>query len=670
MECGVTGSTGVPGVRPLRPGDPVRLGEYELLGVLGEGGQGAVFLGRKAGGGPSDEYVAIKLLHAGLSTDSPARARFVRELETAKRVARFCTAQVLDADVAGDHPYIVSEYVAGRSLHALVIEEGRRGGGALERLAIATLTALSAIHQAGIVHRDFKPHNILLGSDGPRVIDFGIARGLSTAGDTQNIGTPAYMAPEQFKGERPGPAADMFAWGTTMVFAATGRPAFGNDETAAVMHRIVYEEPDLGGLPSPLREVVATCLAKDPARRPTARDAQQQLMGAGGALPGIGTPQPSAIPPLSYDGGRRHGSTPLDVPLLGAAGVPADAFTSTPYSAPATGPWPVGTPTPPAAAGSPTPPPAEEFQQAVPAPEFALAAQDLPLPAARPDPPAQSPSPPGSSTPVPSPPSAAPPSTAPPSTAPPFAAPPPSPYATRPGPDDSPERRRRRGLLTPVAAGLALSAVVAAGTIWAATRGGEQPGARSDTTEAAASAGVGTADPSNQSAAGAGRLNGGPSPDSTSLSTAPSRAGGSAPPGPRRRPGQPAPQPTTGGGGGGGNSSPPARSNPYTAAQVCNSGGHGSGYYVQRSSAFTGGRVYQLYNSSGYNCVVTLKTTNVGTKSSVWAQLTREDGGKATDSGSFGYYAGPVFLSAKGQCVKYAGGTSSGSASAPWGNCG
>ncbi|MEV4255702.1 serine/threonine-protein kinase, partial [Spirillospora sp. NPDC049652] len=282
----------MPDAHPLRPGDPGELGAYDLLGRLGEGGQGSVFLGR--GKADRTQFVAIKLLHTGLTGDATARGRFVRELEVAKRVARFCTAQVLDAEVAGDRPYIVSEYVPGMSLQRLVQEDGPRTAGALERLAVNTLTALQAIHQAGIVHRDFKPHNVMMGPDGPRVIDFGVARALGAAGETQNVGTPAYMAPEHFTGGAVGPAADMFAWGTTMAFAATGRPAFGNDEMAGVMHRILTGEPDLGDLPDPLRSIVLACLDKDPARRPSAREAQERLVGAAaGTSPVPAPPTPA-----------------------------------------------------------------------------------------------------------------------------------------------------------------------------------------------------------------------------------------------------------------------------------------------------------------------------------------------------------------------------------------
>ncbi|GAA2575133.1 bifunctional serine/threonine protein kinase/MFS transporter [Actinomadura fulvescens] len=268
---------------PLKPGDPERLGAYDLVGRLGEGGQGVVFEGR----GPEDERVAVKLLRAQLSGDPTARARFVREIEAAERVAGFCTAQVLDADAEGDQPYIVSEFVDGRSLQQVVLEDGPRSGGDLHRLAIGTATALAAIHQAGIVHRDFKPPNVLIGTDGPRVIDFGIARALDATGTMTSsvIGTPAYMAPEQVAGTALGPHTDVFAWGSTMVFAATGRSPFGSDTIPAVMHRILHTEPDLSVLPAPLAGLVAACLDKNPAHRPTSAQVVFSLLGHQGAAP-------------------------------------------------------------------------------------------------------------------------------------------------------------------------------------------------------------------------------------------------------------------------------------------------------------------------------------------------------------------------------------------------
>ncbi|MEV0403734.1 protein kinase [Actinoallomurus sp. NPDC050550] len=277
----------VPNVQPLTHGDPRRLGAYEVTGRIGEGGQGVVYLGSGATG----ENVAIKVLQAQLMEDEGARARFVREVEVTKRVARFCTAQVLDAGLADDRPYIVSEYVPGPSLQQQLRQEGPRQAAALDRLAINTATALAAIHQAGVVHRDFKPGNVLMGPDGPVVIDFGIARALDASGTTaasQIVGTPAFMAPEQLTEGRVGPATDMFAWGVTIVFAATGTPAFGNKSIPTVIHRILHEEPDLGTLDGRLRDVVAASLAKDPARRPTARQLMDELMGQGATSSAFG----------------------------------------------------------------------------------------------------------------------------------------------------------------------------------------------------------------------------------------------------------------------------------------------------------------------------------------------------------------------------------------------
>lgn len=264
----------MPLVVPLRAYDPTAIGGYTLRGRLGEGGQGVVYLGAAASG----ELVAIKWLRPELAGDPAMVQRFLREVSAAQRVAPFCTAALIGTGVEQDRPYIVSEYVDGPSLQQVVRESGPISGASLHRLAIGTATALAAIHQAGIVHRDFKPANVLLAQDGPRVIDFGVSRAvdLTLTVNTGLVGTPAYMAPEQFGGEPVGPATDMFAWAGTMVYAATGRPAFGGDSLPSVMHRVLNGEPDLSSLDGRLLELVTACLDKDPARRPTA---EQVILG-------------------------------------------------------------------------------------------------------------------------------------------------------------------------------------------------------------------------------------------------------------------------------------------------------------------------------------------------------------------------------------------------------
>jgi predicted Ser/Thr protein kinase len=267
----------VPEVSPLKPGDPAAMAGYRLAGRLGEGGQGTVYLGYAAGGEP----VAVKVLHARVAGDETARKRFAREISTAGRVAPFCTARVLAAEVEGDVPYLVSELIEGPSLRDVVRRDGPMRGAALDRLAVGTLTALTAIHRAGVVHRDFKPGNVLLSPQGPRVVDFGIARALDGTSTltSQAVGTPSYMAPEQLEGQTIGPAADLFAWGCTMVHSATGRPPFGVDNVPAIIGRILDEEPDLGDLTGPLRDMVARCLDKNPAARPTAEQLLIHLLG-------------------------------------------------------------------------------------------------------------------------------------------------------------------------------------------------------------------------------------------------------------------------------------------------------------------------------------------------------------------------------------------------------
>ncbi|WP_327084971.1 serine/threonine-protein kinase [Nonomuraea sp. NBC_01738] len=258
---------------PLEAADPQRIDGYLLAGRLGAGGQGVVYEGYDESGG----RVAIKLLH-GLSD------RTAREVEAARRVASFCTAKILGAELGGERSYIVSEYVEGLSLRRSVAASGPLDGGALHRLAAAMATALAAIHAAGVVHRDLKPDNVLIGPDGPRVIDFGIARTeeMTLTASGPLVGTPTYMAPEALSGERAGRPADVFAWGAVMLFAATGEDPFRASSVGAVLHRVLSADPDVSVLPPGLRALVETALSKDPRSRPTARDLLLGLVGEAG----------------------------------------------------------------------------------------------------------------------------------------------------------------------------------------------------------------------------------------------------------------------------------------------------------------------------------------------------------------------------------------------------
>jgi eukaryotic-like serine/threonine-protein kinase len=276
--------------KPLEPGDPARLGRFELLGRLGEGGQGVVYLGR--GPNPGEERVAVKVLRS--TVDANVLERLARELDAIHQVQPFVTAGVIEASAEGDRRYVVSEFIDGPSLQERVDDRGPLPEGDLQRLAVGTATALTAIHGAGVVHRDFKPANVLLGPDGPRVVDFGIARLTDAATITSGlIGTPSYVAPEQLAGRRPTSAVDIFAWALTMIYAATGRLAFGADSVPAVMHRIMYEEPDVSGLPPSLRTVVLECLDKDPGRRPSARDLLLRLVDPTAARAAAGPAGPA-----------------------------------------------------------------------------------------------------------------------------------------------------------------------------------------------------------------------------------------------------------------------------------------------------------------------------------------------------------------------------------------
>jgi len=282
----------LPELLALRDTDPREVGGYRLLGRLGEGGQGVVFLAE----GPTGSPAAVKLLPP--TTDPQVRSRFLKEVAAAQRVARFCTAQVLDAGIFERRPFIVSEYVSGPSLVEVVEQFGPRGGAALERIAVATLTALGAVHAAGMVHRDFKPGNVLLGPDGPVVIDFGLAAvpGMTTVLSAEvAIGTPAFMAPEQLAGARVTAAADMWSWAVTIMFAGTGELPFKGESLTAMAYAILHSEPHLGRLPEPLGWLVHRCLNKDAAARPPARDVLGELVAAGAQLVGPMPPMPSAL---------------------------------------------------------------------------------------------------------------------------------------------------------------------------------------------------------------------------------------------------------------------------------------------------------------------------------------------------------------------------------------
>jgi predicted Ser/Thr protein kinase len=289
----VTSTQSASGMLPLRVSDPQDVGGYRLVGRLGEGGQGVVFLAVSSEG----TQVALKLLSA--TTDSQVRSRFLKEVAAAQRVARFCTAQVLDAGIFERRPFIVSEYVDGPSLVEVVEQNGPRSASALQRIAVATLTALGAVHAVGMVHRDFKPGNVLLGPDGPVVIDFGLATvpGMTTTGMSGHpaVGTPAYIAPEQLSGKRVTAAADMWSWAVSMTFAGTGKLPFTGESLTAMAFAILHGEPSIGTLPESLDSLVRRCLSKDPEARPSARDALSELVAAGAQLMGPLPPQAATI---------------------------------------------------------------------------------------------------------------------------------------------------------------------------------------------------------------------------------------------------------------------------------------------------------------------------------------------------------------------------------------
>ncbi|MEX2985657.1 serine/threonine-protein kinase [Streptomyces sp. C36] len=246
---------------------PLMVGGYRLVARLGSGGMGKVYLSYTPAGRP----VAIKVIRPEFAEDPEFRRRFADEVAAARRVQGLCTAPVLDSDTDGPRPWLATAYVPGPTLSSAVAAHGPLPVSTVLLLVAGIAEALQAIHGAGLVHRDLKPSNVLLAPDGPRVIDFGIARAADATALTATgvaVGTPSFMAPEQASGAEVTAATDVFALGQVAVFAATGAPAYGDGPSHAVLYRIVHQEPNLSAVPAELQDLVARCLDKDPGQRP------------------------------------------------------------------------------------------------------------------------------------------------------------------------------------------------------------------------------------------------------------------------------------------------------------------------------------------------------------------------------------------------------------------
>ncbi|KPI10277.1 serine/threonine protein kinase [Actinobacteria bacterium OV450] len=283
----------------LKAGDPAAVGPYRITARLGAGGMGQVYLGESRSG----RRVAVKVVRPEIASDPGFRARFRREVEAAKAVGGFWTATVVDADPEAETPWVASDYIPAPDLAQRVREHGPLPEDAVWRLGAGIAEALHSVHRAGLVHRDLKPANILLTENGPRLIDFGIAKALNGATVLTRtgvaIGTAGFMSPEQARGDGVGTASDVFSLGTVLCFAATGRMPFGEGSAAELLYRVVHETPDLDQVPAGLRTVLGGCLEKRADARPSAEELLSVLSGGGAAtVAGAGARPPAAPPDL------------------------------------------------------------------------------------------------------------------------------------------------------------------------------------------------------------------------------------------------------------------------------------------------------------------------------------------------------------------------------------
>ncbi|MER6731182.1 serine/threonine-protein kinase [Streptomyces puniciscabiei] len=339
-------------VDQLTQHDPRRIGPFEVLGRLGAGGMGLVYLARSASG----RRVAIKTVRTELAEDQLFRVRFTREVEAARAVSGFYTAAVVDADPRAAVPWLATAYVPAPSLEEIVNDCGPLPAQAVRWLAAGVAEALQSIHGAGLVHRDLKPSNVLVVEDGPRVIDFGIASGVSNTRLTMTnvaVGTPAYMSPEQAKDSRSVTgASDVFSLGSTLVFAATGHPPFHGANPVETVFMLLREGPDLTGLPDELRPLIEACMQMEAAARPTPADLQAQLaphlFGSGSDDSGTASawlPEKAVALIEARGRGGRPAAKPAPAPTGGPrSGGRAAVPPPPPYDPPAPAPVPVGAP--------------------------------------------------------------------------------------------------------------------------------------------------------------------------------------------------------------------------------------------------------------------------------------------------------------------------------------